>query len=136
MSIKATFFYACLIGLVGCSGGDGGASAQFGQTVEAGPLRCLLQNGGTGSRLASVTCEVAIGNARASAEGIDLSVTNILEVIVLPDVCPGFSKAEVLADSRDFTQEVHVGLGAAYVQSGIGWTVDSVSCQVSEYSAP
>lgn len=137
--VKVTFFCACLIGLVGCSGSDGGANsqgAQGAQSVEAGPLSCLLQSDSAGSRLASVTCEVGIGNAQASLEGIDTSVTNILQVIVLPDVCPSYSKTEVFADSHDFTQEVHAQLSAAYVKSGIGWSVESVSCQVAEYSAP
>ena len=137
--VKSTLLCAALLGLAGCSGSDGGANAQgaaSAPTVEAGPLSCLLQGDGAGSGLASVTCTVAIGNAQASSEGIDTSVTNILAVIVLPDVCPSFSKAEVLADSHEFTQAVQSELSAAYVRSGIGWTVQSVTCRVSEYSAP
>ena len=141
LSLKATWFSLCLTSLVGCSSSGAGTNAgpqaaQAGRTVEAGPLLCLLQSDTAGPGLASVTCTVTIGNSQASTEGIDISVTNILDGIVLDGVCQSFSKAEVLEDSHEFNQAVQAELSAAYVRSGIGWTVESVSCKISEYSAP
>jgi hypothetical protein len=112
----------------GCSAG-----AEDERTVEAGPLLCLMTDE-DGSSIAPVhvTCKVAIGNAQASQEGIDTSVTNILSADVLHDVCPDFASAEVQASSARFSSEVKDGLTDAYARSGIGWTVGSVECALAD----
>jgi hypothetical protein len=134
-SFAALSSLMCWCILAGCS-----VDAAHHGTVEAGPLLCLLKgedagDGTAGAAPMHVACSVGIGNATASEEGIDTSVTNILSVYVLRETCPAFGKDEVLASSARFNEEVRSGLAGRYVQSGSGWTVQSVECGFSEISA-
>jgi hypothetical protein len=125
---KATLSCTCLMGLMVLAGCPAGAGE--GATVEAGPMLCQLASpNGAGSDLADVTCDVEIGNAQASNEGIDTSVTNIMKVNILRGLCPAFRSDEVFADSSQFDNELRAQLSENYERSGIGWTVLSVKCK-------
>jgi hypothetical protein len=131
-STDALLALVCVSSVLGCS-----AASSDGRTVEAGPLLCIFagdQN--SSSSLATVTCEVTVGDTEVSSEGIDVSVTNILQIKVLPDLCPEFSRSDVSADPAQFTQQIQDGLSHQYQVAGSGWTISNVTCKVGDYAAP
>jgi hypothetical protein len=116
--------------LIACSA----VSERDGRTVTAGPMLCLATNddGLTVSPM-SVTCDVTVGNTEVSTEGIDVSVTNILQVKVLPDLCPAYRRSEILADSKGFAEDLRTALSQQYAAANSGWTVASANCMIADY---
>ncbi len=127
-SLKAVVLSLSMSQLASCSAVAEGE----GRAVEAGPLSCLMMSQDSSVAITSVTCRVVIDNAAASTEGIDVSVTNILQVSVLPGVCRSFRVDEVARDPAEFDSQVHAELASRYKSSGIGWTVSAVDCQVED----
>lgn len=109
----------------GCSDASGGASSLV--EVDVGPSICLLTANDGGLAPVQVSCTVAVGNTTESMEGIAVSVTNVMAVYALPEVCPKFGPGE--QKSERFGAATAKALAAAYAKAGSGWTIDSVACR-------
>lgn len=110
---------------------DGGG----GQTVPVGPVVCNF-GGVDGSAIdpSPMDCEVRVvgGNSdRVKKEGLQFSLKGVLGT-VFGDVCQQYDRQAVVADPTDFNGRVMVELNQFYRNSGNGWEVRAVNCEVAK----